>query len=71
MDAWEDYVEWSGLDESALGAARPAGDASRFPRSDLSPADLSPAARTRRPRPDTGASRCRRAPFSALRRRTG
>ena len=68
MDAWEDYVEWSGLDESALGGVRPAGNANV---SDLSPADLSPAAGTRRPRPDTGASRCPLARFRTLRRRSG
>ncbi len=66
MDAWEDYVEWSGLDESALGGARPAGNANRFPLS-----DLSPAAGPRRRRPVTESSRCGRALFSALRRRTG
>ena len=65
MDAWEDYVEWSGLDETVLGGARHARDASQISRPD------SPAAGTRQPRPVIESSRCRRALLSALRRRTG
>ena len=40
MDAWEDYVEWSGLDETVLGGVRHARDASQISRPD------SPAAGT-------------------------
>lgn len=65
MDAWEDYVEWWGLDETVLGGERHARNAGQFSRSD------SPAAGTRQHRPLTESSRCRRALFAALRRRTG